>query len=147
MNDRKCLFRQPFLVGHLCCVQYFCHSWYRIKVSFLAAIAHDSWTFPRINSLKWKCWGKLFFFLKFLVHNNIYFWASLVAQWLGIRLPMQGTRVRAPVWEDPTCRGATEPVSHNYWACAFGAHALQQERPRHWEARAPRWRVAPARRN
>ena len=42
------------------------------------------------------------------------FWASLVVQWLRIRLPMQGTRVRALVWEDPTCRGATKPVSHNY---------------------------------
>ena len=40
--------------------------------------------------------------------------ASLVAQWLRVCLPMQGTRVRALVWEDPTCRGATEPVSHNY---------------------------------
>ena len=40
--------------------------------------------------------------------------ASLVAQWLRICLPMQGTRVRALVWEDPTCRGATKPVSHNY---------------------------------
>ena len=40
--------------------------------------------------------------------------ASLVAQWLKICLPMQGTRVRALVWEDPTCRGATGPVSHNY---------------------------------
>ena len=39
---------------------------------------------------------------------------SLVAQWLRIRLPMQGTRVRALVWEDPTCRGATKPVRHNY---------------------------------
>ena len=28
--------------------------------------------------------------------------------------PMQGTRVRALVWEDPTCRGATKPVQHNY---------------------------------
>ena len=28
---------------------------------------------------------------------------SLVAQWLRIRLPMQGTRVRALVWEDHTC--------------------------------------------
>ena len=28
---------------------------------------------------------------------------------------MQGTRVRALVWEDPTCRRATRPVSHNYW--------------------------------
>ena len=39
--------------------------------------------------------------------------ASLVARWLGVCLPMQGTRVRALVWEDPTCRGATGPVSHN----------------------------------
>ena len=45
--------------------------------------------------------------------------ASLVAQWLRIRLPMQGTQVRALVWEDPTCRGATKPVRHNYWACAL----------------------------
>ena len=40
--------------------------------------------------------------------------ASLVAQWLRVCLPMQGTRIRALVWEDPTCRGATGPVSHNY---------------------------------
>ena len=40
--------------------------------------------------------------------------ASLVAQWLRICLLMQGTRVRALVWEDPTCRGAAGPVSHNY---------------------------------
>ena len=40
--------------------------------------------------------------------------ASLVAKWLGIRLPMQGTRVRALVGEDATCRGAPEPVCHNY---------------------------------
>ena len=40
--------------------------------------------------------------------------ASLVAQWLRVCLPMRGTRVRALVWEDPTCRGATRPMSHNY---------------------------------
>ena len=39
---------------------------------------------------------------------------SLLAQWLRIRLPMQGTRVQALVREDPTCRGATKPVHHNY---------------------------------
>ena len=39
--------------------------------------------------------------------------ASLVAQWLGVCLLVQGTRVRALVWEDPACRGATRPVSHN----------------------------------
>ena len=38
--------------------------------------------------------------------------ASLVAQWLRVCLPMQGTWVRALVREDPACRGATEPVSH-----------------------------------
>ena len=35
---------------------------------------------------------------------------SLVAQWLRICLPMQGTRVRALVQEDPTCCGATKPA-------------------------------------
>ena len=39
---------------------------------------------------------------------------SPVAQWLRIRLPMQGTRVRALVWEDPTCHRATKPVRYNY---------------------------------
>ena len=39
---------------------------------------------------------------------------SLVVQWLRICLPMQGTQVSALVQEDPTCRGATKPVRHNY---------------------------------
>ena len=47
-------------------------------------------------------------------NRNRMYRASLVAQWLRICLPMQGTRVRALVWEDPTCREATRPVSHNY---------------------------------
>ena len=38
--------------------------------------------------------------------------ASLVVQWLGVCLPMQGIRVRALVWEDPACRGAAGPVGH-----------------------------------
>ena len=63
--------------------------------------------------------------------------ASLVAQWLRICLPMQGTRVRALVWEDPTCRGGTRPMSHNYWACASGACAPQQERPAHRDEEWP----------
>ena len=29
---------------------------------------------------------------------------------MRICLPVQGTRVRALVWEDPTCRGATGPA-------------------------------------
>ena len=46
-------------------------------------------------------------------------WASLVVQWLRICLPMEGTRVRTLVREDPTCCGATKPVRHSYWACAL----------------------------
>ena len=46
--------------------------------------------------------------------KNTLLGTSLMAPWLGIRLPMQGTRVRALVREDPTCRGATKPVRHNY---------------------------------
>ena len=40
--------------------------------------------------------------------------ASLVAQWLRILLPMQGTQVRALVLDDPTCCGATKSMHHNY---------------------------------
>ena len=29
---------------------------------------------------------------------------------------MQGTQIQALVWDDPTCHGATKPMSHNYWA-------------------------------
>ena len=46
--------------------------------------------------------------------KNIQWRASLVVQWLRVCLPMQGRRVRALVWDDPTCRGGTRPVSHNY---------------------------------
>ena len=97
--------------------------------------------------------------------------ASLVAQWLRIRLPMQGTRVRALVQEDPIRGRATKPVCHNCWACAleaashnYWAHvpqllsphatttearaprarAPQQEKPPQWEARTPQQRVDPA---
>ena len=37
-------------------------------------------------------------------------WASLVVQWLRVCLPVQGTRVRALVWEDAAGRGAAGPV-------------------------------------
>ena len=47
---------------------------------------------------------------KFFKKQNL--GASLVAQWFRICLPMQGTRVQALVWEDPTCCGVTKPVSH-----------------------------------
>ena len=89
---------------------------------------------------------------------------SLVVQWLRIRLPMQGTRVQALVWEDLTCRRAIKPVCHSYWACTLGpaSHnywvngpqllkpvrlepcAPQQEKPLKWETHTPQWRVASA---
>ena len=40
---------------------------------------------------------------------------------------MQGIRVRALVQEDPTRRGATKPVRHNYWTCA-----LEPESHNYW---------------
>ena len=62
--------------------------------------------------------------------------ASLVAQWLRIRLPMQGTRVWALVREYPTCLRATKPVRRNYWACTlepvshnYWAHVPQLLKP------------------
>ena len=97
------------------------------------------------------------FYIELLINQGR---TSLVAQWLRIRLPMQGTRVRALVRKDPTCRGATKPVRHNYWACTLEpashnywspcatttearapkARARQQEKPPHWEVRAPQRR-------
>ena len=74
---------------------------------------------------------------------------SLVAQWLRILLAMQGVQVQALVQEYPTCRGATKPVCHNYWARATAtevfvsrACAPQQEKPLQWEARVTQWWVA-----
>ena len=60
------------------------------------------------------CVGSPVLFFFFLNKLSLFFWASLIAQWLRIHLPMQGTRVRALVREDPTCHGATKPVRHNY---------------------------------
>ena len=46
----------------------------------------------------------------------------------------------SPGPEDPTCRGATKPVRHNYWACAlepmshnYWAHVPQLLKPAHLE--------------
>ena len=64
-------------------------------------------------------------------------WASLVAQWWRIHLPMQETQVRSLVWEDPTGSGSIKPVCHNHWACAlksrsrnYWAHAPQLLKPK-----------------
>ena len=41
-----------------------------------------------------------------------YIGTSLVAQWIRLHLPMQGTWVRSLVWEDSMCCGATKPMHH-----------------------------------
>ena len=61
---------------------------------------------------------------------------SLVAQWLRIHLPLQETRVWSLIQEDPTCHGATKPISHNYWACALepmlhNKRSYRNEKPAH----------------
>ena len=67
---------------------------------------------------------------------------SLVAQWLRIHLPMQGTRVRSLVREDPTCSGATKPVPQ-LLSLRSRAHKPQLLSPHATttEARAPRARA------
>ena len=45
-------------------------------------------------------------------------WASLVAQWWRVCLPMQEPQVRSLIWKDPTCCAATKLKCH-YWACAL----------------------------
>ena len=67
---------------------------------------------------------------------------------------MQETPVQSLIREDPTCQGATQPMCHDYWACAIqpGSHnnrthvpqflkpvcprayAPQQEEPPQWAA-------------
>ena len=55
---------------------------------------------------------------------------------------MLEAQVQSLVREDPTRRGATKPVHHDYWAGTvepghhnYWAQAPQQEKPRQWEAR------------
>ena len=51
---------------------------------------------------------------------------SRVAWWLRIQLPRQKTRVRALIWEDSTCRGATTPMCHTT-TCARVQHVLKSK--------------------
>ena len=68
---------------------------------------------------------------------------SLVAHWLRICLPVQGTRVQALVQEDPTCHWATKPVHRNYWACALEltSHKYRARAPQLLKPTCPRARV------
>ena len=46
--------------------------------------------------------------------RNRRYWASLVAQWYRVQLPMQETWVQSLISEAPTCCGTTKPMCHNY---------------------------------
>ena len=69
-------------------------------------------------------------------------WTSLVAQWLGILLPMQGSQVWFLVWEDSTGRRAAKPTCHHYWVCALEP-MLCNEKPVQWEACTPQLDSSP----
>ena len=92
------------------------------------------------------------FSLFFILHQKAFNATSPLAQWLRIRLPMQGMRVRDLVREDHTCRKATNPTTTEACvplaeqlslcaatteACAPRAHAPQREKPPQWEVCAP----------
>ena len=72
-------------------------------------------------------------------------WTSLVVQWLGLRWPLQETRVWSLVQEDSTCHRATGPMHNNCWACAPQSLCSQQERPLQQEARAVQLESGPTR--
>ena len=70
--------------------------------------------------------------------------ASPVAQWIGIRLPVQETRVRSFVWEDPTCPGATNPGPHKLLKPEHRkAPAPQGQKPLQWKAHPPQLESSP----
>ena len=68
-------------------------------------------------------------------------WTSLMVQWMGIHLPIQGTQVQSLVWEDSTCVGATKahvPQLLSPRAATAEAHTPWSPRPRIREAAAMR---------
>ena len=65
--------------------------------------------------------------LSFFDWKTMLSWTSLLVQWIRIRLPMQRTQVHSLVREDSTCREATKPTHHNYWA-----HTLRAPSHQYW---------------
>ena len=70
-----------------------------------------------LNSCLLALAGGFFFFLLTteppITYPKIYFKikekrTSLVVEWIGVRLSMQGTRIRSLFREDPTCHGTTK---------------------------------------
>ena len=81
--------------------------------------------------------------LRWLVQQSV-LGASLVVQWLRIRLPMQRTWVQSLVQEGPPRRGASKLMSRSYWAPCPGAWAAQEQPPQEGAATAQP-EVSPAR--
>ena len=108
----------PFLTLHFIYGEKTSTLWNLLRASGISKTS-DHWPFSSKKSPTKNYWG-----------------SSLVLQGIRINLPMQGTRVWSLVWEDPTCLGATRPLSHNYWACGLEpenlycwAHVLQSLKP------------------
>ena len=97
------------------CFSKTCLPWERYASVPNLAKAHEVLKVSTYISKGWRKNLHIFFLFKYIMSSG----TSLVVQWLRIRLPVQGTRVRALVREDPTCRRATKPVCCNYWACAL----------------------------
>ena len=101
----------------------------------------SSKTCPNISKDALLCLHDLLLYKYIYVFKSKYR-ASLVAQWLRIRLPMQETWVWSLAREDPTCPGATKPVRHNYWACALepvlcSKRSHDNEKPTHHKKSSP----------
>ena len=62
---------------------------------------------------------------------------SFMVQCIRSCLPMQGMQVQSPVWEDPTCYGATKPMCH-YWLAHKSLQVTATEPARHdyWSLRS-----------
>ena len=54
-----------------------------------------------------------------LTPGHLVLGASLMTQWVKNPPAMHETWVQSPIWENPTCYGATNPTGHNYWACVL----------------------------
>ena len=52
--------------------------------------------------------------MKVIIINKGRWRTSLVARWIRIQLPVQGTWVQFLVQEDPTCCRATNPLHRKY---------------------------------
>ena len=89
------------------------HSHVPTRVALSVASDHGAGFLPQDLCMRHFFLLRVLFLHSIVSIKSVRHGASLVAQWLRICLLMQGTRVRALVWEDPTCRRATRPVSHN----------------------------------